>query len=166
MEKITKREMYQALIHFAETGIMSYPAKGESVDDDSETTNAKLVTSEELKAFAENEIVLLDKKLNKAKENAKKKRATSDKLQEAIQAVLTDEFETIADIAAKVEDEDATVAKCVYRLNALVEAGIAEKTDMKVTGAEGKKRTVKGYKLAGEPADEDVDEEPTDSVEE
>ena len=85
---------------------------------------------------------------------------------EAIQAVLTDEFETIADIAAKVEDEDATVAKCVYRLNALVEAGIAEKTDMKVTGAEGKKRTVKGYKLAGEPVDEDVDEEPTDSVEE
>ena len=151
MEKITKREMYQALIHFAETGVMSYPAKEEGVDDPT-------VTSEELKAFAENEIVLLDKKLNKAKENAKKKRATSDKLQEAIQAVLTDEFETIADIAAKVEDEDATVAKCVYRLN--------EKTDMKVTGAEGKKRTVKGYKLAGEPADEDIDEEPTDSVEE
>ena len=163
MEKITKREMYQALIHFAETGIMSYPAKDENVDDP-DVTNAKLVTSEELKAFAENEIVLLDKKLNKAKENAKKKRATSDKLQEAIQAVLTDEFETIADIAAKIEDEDATVAKCVYRLNALVEAGIAEKTDMKVTGAEGKKRTVKGYKLAGEPVD--VDEEPTDSVEE
>jgi hypothetical protein len=163
MEKITKREMYQALIHFAETGIMSYPAKDENVDDP-DVTNAKLVTSEELKAFAENEIVLLDKKLSKAKENAKKKRATSDKLQEAIQAVLTDEFETIADIAAKVEDEDATVAKCVYRLNALVEAGIAEKTDMKVTGAEGKKRTVKGYKLAGEPVD--ADEEPTDSVEE
>ena len=163
MEKITKREMYQALIHFAETGIMSYPAKDENVDDP-DVTNAKLVTSEELKAFAENEIVLLDKKLSKAKENAKKKRATADKLQEAIQAVLTDEFETIADIAAKVEDEDATVAKCVYRLNALVEAGIAEKTDMKVTGAEGKKRTVKGYKLAGEPVD--ADEEPTDLVEE
>lgn len=159
MEKITKREIYQALIRFAETGVMSYPAKEDGVDD-------PVVTNEELKAFAENEIVLLDKKLNKAKENAKKKRATSDKLQEAIQAVLTNEFETIADIAAKVEDEDATVAKCVYRLNALVEAGIAEKTDMKVTGTEGKKRTVKGYKLAGEPVDEDVDEEPTDSVEE
>ena len=57
MEKITKREMYQALIHFAETGVMSYPAKEEGVDDPT-------VTSEELKAFAENEIVLLDKKLN------------------------------------------------------------------------------------------------------
>ena len=65
MEKITKREMYQALIRFAETGVMSYPAKEEGVDDPT-------VTSEELKAFAENEIVLLDKKLNKAKENAKK----------------------------------------------------------------------------------------------
>ena len=67
MEKITKREMYQALIRFAETGVMSYPAKEDGVDD-------PIVTNEELKAFAENEIVLLDKKLNKAKENAKKKR--------------------------------------------------------------------------------------------
>ena len=68
MEKITKREMYQALIRFAETGVMSYPAKEDGVDDPT-------VTSEELKAFAENEIILLDKKLNKAKENAKKKQA-------------------------------------------------------------------------------------------
>lgn len=141
MEKITKRDIYTALINFANGGALTYPAKEDGMDDG-------CVGMDELRAFAENEIALLDKKAEKAKETAKKKRKAADELQIALQGVLTDEFETIADLAAKLDDPDATVAKCVYRLNALVEAGVAEKTDIKIADAEGKKRTVKGYKLA------------------
>lgn len=139
MEKITKREMYTALINYADGNAMTFTNKdGEE----------GCVTMEELKAFAENEIELLDKKAAKAKETAKKKRKEADAIQLALQEALTDEYEPIAELAAKLNDPDVTVAKCVYRLNALVDAGIAEKSDIKVADANGKSRTVKGYKLA------------------
>lgn len=147
MEKITKREFYTALINYANGNGMVFAV--EDKDEEGAMTNVT-VSAEDLKVFAENEIALLDKKAEKARENAKKKRKEADALQFALQEVLTDEFEPIAAIAAKLNDEDATVAKCVYRLNALVEAGVAEKADIKVEDAAGKKRTVKGYKLAGE----------------
>lgn len=138
MEKLTKRNVYTAIINYAVSGQMVFDT------EDGQVT----VGSEELKAFAENEIALLDKKAAKAKESAAKKRAEADELQIAVQAVLTDEFAPIAEIAALVESEDVTVSKVTYRLNALVEAGVAEKSDIKVP-AEGKKsRTIKGYRLA------------------
>lgn len=138
MEKLTKRNVYTAIINYAVSGQMVFDT------EDGQVT----VGAEELKAFAENEIALLDKKAAKAKESAAKKRAEADELQIAVQAVLTDEFTPIAEIAALVEGEDVTVSKVTYRLNALVEAGVAEKSDIKVP-AEGKKsRTIKGYRLA------------------
>ena len=63
-----------------------------------------------------------------------------------------DEFEVIADIAAKVVeiDPDATVSKVTWRLGQLVKNGEAENTDVKIPAAEGQKaRTIKGYKLIG-----------------
>lgn len=145
MEKITKREFYTALINYANGDGMVFAV--ENKDEDGVLKNVA-VTAEDLKAFAENEIALLDKKAEKARENAKKKKKAADELQIALQEVLTDEFEPIAELAAKLDNADATVAKCVYRLNALVDAGVAEKADIKVEDADGKKRTVKGYKLA------------------
>jgi hypothetical protein len=48
-----------------------------------------------------------------------------------------------------VNDADITPAKVSYRLSALVKAGDAVSTDVKIAGGEGvKARTVKGYKLA------------------
>ena len=138
MEKVTKRNVYTAIINYAVSGEMVFDT------EDGQVT----VGAEELKAFAENEIALLDKKAAKAKESAAKKRAEADELQIAVQAALTDEFAPIAEIAARIEGEDVTVSKVTYRLNALVEAGVAEKSDIKVP-VEGKKsRTIKGYRLA------------------
>lgn len=138
MEKFTKRNVYTAIINYAASGQMVFDT------EDGQVT----VGAEELKAFAENEIALLDKKAAKAKESAAKKRAEADELQIAVQAVLTDEFAPIAEIAALIEGDDVTVSKVTYRLNALVEAGVAEKSDIKVP-VEGKKsRTIKGYRLA------------------
>ena len=61
---------------------------------------------------------------------------------------LTHEFEPIAEIAARIEGDDVTVSKCTYRLNKLVDNGVAEKQPIKVPGSDGKKtRTIQGYKL-------------------
>ena len=134
MEKLTKRSVYEALLKMVETGTLE-------------------ITEDELKTFCENEIALLDKKAEKAKERAATKRAEGDALTDAVRGALTGEFEPIADIAARIEGEDVTVAKVQYRLGQLVKAGEAEKQEMKVTGADGKKRTVMGYRFADKPVE-------------
>ena len=93
------------------------------------------------------EIELLDNKAAKAKATAAKKKTEGDALRDAVQAVLTDEFQTIADITAKVEGEDVSTAKVQYRLNALVGAGIAVKEQVTVGEGESKRKLM-SYKLA------------------
>ena len=141
MEKMTKLNVYEALINYANSGVMAYAADEGDV----------VVTSEALTAFAENEIALLDKKAIKAKERAATKRAEGDELTAAVRAAMsTEEFESIADIAARIEGEDVTVAKVQYRLTQLVKTGEAEKQELTIPGGEGQKaRKVQGYKLIG-----------------
>lgn len=134
MEKITKREMFEALVAYADTTDMEVQI-GEAV-----------VTAADFAAFATKEIEQLDKKAVKAKERAAAKRAEGDALTDAVLAVLTDSFQTAAEIAAQIEDEDATVAKISYRLGSLVKDGKAVKDDIKVD-REGKKTVLKGYRL-------------------
>ena len=134
MEKITKREMFEALVAYAESTDMEVQV--------SETT----VTAADFAAFATKEIEQLDKKAVKAKERAAAKRAEGDALMDEVLAVLTSEFQTAAEVAAQIEDEDATVAKISYRLGSLVKSGKAAKEDIKVD-REGKRAVLKGYKL-------------------
>ena len=138
MEKMTKRNVYEALINYANSGHMSY----------SDGENEVVVTAEALATFAENEIALLDKKAVKAKERAATKRAEGDALTDAVRAAMsTEEFEPIADIAARIEGEDVTVSKVTYRLTQLVKNGEAEKSELTIPGGEGQKsRKVQGYK--------------------
>ena len=95
------------------------------------------------------EIELLDNKAAKAKATAVKKKVEGDALRDAVQAVLTDEFATIKDIAEKVEFEgfDGSQAKVQYRLNALVNAEIAVKEQVSVGEGEAKRKLM-AYKLA------------------
>ena len=132
MKNITKREKFEAIKTFVETGELAIDA-------------AVIVE------FCEKEIASLDTKAVKAKERQAAKKAEADTLLEAVKAVLTaDEFQTIADIAAQVEDADATVAKVTYRLTKLVEAGVAERTELSIPGKDGgKTRKVKAYRLVG-----------------
>lgn len=134
MEKITKREMFEALVAYAESTDMEVQV--------GETT----VTAADFAAFATKEIEQLDKKAVKAKERAAAKRAEGDALMDEVLAVLTNEFQTAAEVAAQIEDEDATVAKVSYRLGALVKDGKAAKEDIKVD-REGKRAVLKGYRL-------------------
>lgn len=128
MEKITKREMYEAIAKAMETGECKY---------------APDVVIE----FCENEIALLDKKAAKAKERAATKKAEADELMEVVAEALSEDFEPIAEIASRIQGDDVTVAKVQYRLRKLAEAGRAEKNEITIPGGEGvKARKVVGYR--------------------
>lgn len=100
--------------------------------------------------FCEKEIAALEKKAEKAKENAAKKKAEGDALLETVYDALSeDEFETIAMIAKRVAEEDAeaTVGKVQYRLGALAKDGRAEKSTIVIPATENTKmRKVVGYR--------------------
>ena len=131
MEKITKREMFEAIKETFETGACKYDA-------------------DTVIAFCDKEIASLDAKAAKAKERSAAKKAEADALMGQVEDALTGEFQTIADIAAAVSavNTDATVSRVTYRLTKLVEAGIAEKTDVSVPGVDGgKARKVKAFRI-------------------
>lgn len=121
-KKVTKKEMY---------GVIA-----EAMAD-----NAMVVE------FCEKEIAALERKAEKAKERAAKKRAEGDELKNVVASVLTSEFQTIADVAEQIEGEDITVGKISYRLNALVKEGVAVKEDVTIE-VNGKNVKRKGYALA------------------
>jgi hypothetical protein len=131
MEKITKREMYEAIKETFETGSCKFDAAT-------------------VMAFCDKEIAALDAKAVKAKERAAAKKAEGDELMGQVRDALTGEFQTIADIAAAVAEvnADATVSKTTYRLTKLVEAGVAEKTQVSIPAVDGgKTRKVQAYRL-------------------
>lgn len=99
--------------------------------------------------FCETEIAFLDKKAEKAKKAAAAKKTEADPIYDAALGALTDEFQTISEITAAIGNADITTSKVTFRLNALVEAGIAEKSQVTIPGGEGvKSRKVQAYKLA------------------
>lgn len=85
----------------------------------------------------------LDAKNAKAKERAAEKRAEGDEVRQRIFDVLTDEYKTLDDIAADLDDAEITKSKIVARLAQLVKAGQVEKDDVK-----NGERKVKGYRVA------------------
>lgn len=123
-DKLTDRKIYTAIV------------EGTFEDLDVDT----------IVAWAQKKIDQLDHKAEKAKENAAKKKAEGDALTEAILAAVTSEFETIADIAARIEGEDVTASKIAYRLNAQAKAGKLEKGEMTLAGEKGKRKVV-AYRL-------------------
>ena len=102
-------------------------------------------------AWAEKKIAQLDHKAAKAKETAAKKKAEGDALTDAVKAALSDEFESIADIAARIEGEDVTVSKVSYRLNSLykTEGSGVEKGEVVIKNGDGKSKKLVGYRYAG-----------------
>ena len=131
MEKITKREMYEAIKETFETGSCKF--------------DAATVT-----AFCDKESAALDAKAAKAKERAAAKKAEADVLMGQVEDALTDEFQTIADVTVAVSaiNEDATISKVQYRLGKLVETGAAVKEQITIPATETTKaRKVNAYKL-------------------
>ena len=122
-KKVTKRDYYEMLKEIV--------------------LNANVEGTTELVEFIDKQVSLIDSKAEKAKVRNAEKKANGDELREVVQNILTDEFQTIDAIVAQIEGEEITKAKVTARLTALVNNGIAEKTDVK--DDEGRK--LKAYKL-------------------
>ena len=104
--------------------------------------------------FIDHEVELLEAKAVKAAERAASKKADGDELRNAVQAVLTDELQTIDAITAQIEGEDITKAKVTARLTQLVKAGVVTKDMVKTEDG----RKVTAYKLGSGDVEEEVTE--------
>ena len=100
------------------------------------------VVSAEMAEFAKAEIAKLDAELAKAAEKRAAKKAENAPLMDALQAILTDEPITASQIAEQIDGIN-NASKATVIAKALVEAGIATVTEVKVKG-----RAVKGYSKA------------------
>lgn len=132
-DRTTKRDFYEAIIKAMETG----------------ETN---IEPDKIIEFCENEIALLDKKADKAKERAAAKKAEVDELMEKVYAVLSDtEFMTRNAVMDALGDmpEDVSIAKVGARLTKMVNNQTVEKSELTVANAEGKKSKVMGYRKLG-----------------
>lgn len=92
---------------------------------------------EELEAFIDRQVEIIDNKAEKAKERAAEKKAEGDELRAAIKSVLTEDYQSADDILAQLEGEDLSKAKIIARLTQLVNNGDAEKAQAKTE--DGKK---------------------------
>ena len=97
----------------------------------------------DLTAFIDTQVEQIAAKAEKAKARAAEKKAVGDELREAVQAVMTSEYQNIDAIMAQIDGEDLTRAKISARITQLVKAGIVEKESQK--GEDGKKQMV--YRL-------------------
>ncbi len=112
---------------------------------------AELPIENELVAqWAQKKLDQLEHKKEVARKRAADKRAAGDPLMDAVLAVLTDEFQTLGDIAAQIEGEDVTVGKISYRLSALASGDDpkVEKGQIQVKEEGSRARRLVGYKLA------------------
>ena len=107
------------------------------------------IETDELVNFCERQIAAIDRKSEKARERAAEQRKVSDELTERIAAMLTDEPQTLGDLAAAIGDEDITTSKVSARCSKLVKEGRAAKTEVTVSGTEGtKSRKLVAYTCA------------------
>ena len=98
---------------------------------------------DEMIEFIDAQIAVLAAKAEKAKERAAARKAEGDELRAVVKACLTDEFQPIDDIVAKIDGEDVTKAKVTAILTQLVKTEEAVKEQIKVGD-----RKVMAYKLA------------------
>ena len=130
MEKITKKQMFEGLITYFH---------GEDVE----------IENEDFVEFCQSQIDDLEKKAAKGKERAAAKKAESDELTDLVYSVLTDEYQTIADITVVVAETvpDVSASKVTARLTKLFNTGVIEKEQISVEDSEGKKRKCMAYRL-------------------
>lgn len=103
----------------------------EVVEDKGKELFTGEVNVDDVLEYVEVTLGQLDKKAEKAKERAEKNKQTGDELRGKIAAVLTNEFQTIAEITEQIDVEDITPAKVSARLSQLVRLNQCHKTKVK-----------------------------------
>ena len=89
---------------------------------------------EDMLAFIDNEMELLEKRKASAAKRAEKKKQESDALTDRIYALLDEDLITVDEILEELDDEEVTRNKVTARLGKLVKAGKVEKETVKVDG--------------------------------
>lgn len=140
-KKLTKKDFYAAIRGMVE-GI-------EMVGE---------IPADQVLEFIDKTVEQIDAKAAKAKEKAAEKKTEGDELRAAIQAVLTDELQTIDEITAQVEGEGITKSKVTARLTQLVKADVAYKDQVKSGD-----RKVMAYALKGLAVEVELDETETEA---
>ena len=114
----------------------------------------ELVTAADVIAYADTAIAQLDAKAAKAKERAAEKKADGDALRAVVESAVSDEYQTIDDITAKVVEvegyEDVTKSKVTARLTQLVKSNAIHKVQVKTEDG----RKVMAYALGEAPAED------------
>ena len=93
--------------------------------------------------FIDTQLAQLASKAEKAAERAAKKKAEGDALRETVEAVLTDDFQTIDEIMTQIDGDNITKSMITARLSQLVKLGKATKDTLKTE--DGKRATA--YKI-------------------
>ena len=114
----------------------------------------EVVTAADVIAYANVAIAQLDAKAAKAKEKAAEKKAEGDALRAIVESAVSDEYQTIDAITAKVAEtegyEDVTKSKVTARLTQLVKANAIHKVQVKTEDG----RKVMAYALGEAPAED------------
>ena len=132
-KKITKKEQYNVLLSILDT-----------VKDSYELPEG--ITYEDLTAFVEHEIELLDNKAAAAQKRAAEKKVEGDALRDKVYNVLSDtDYMTIDDVVAALDNPQVTRNMVTSRLTQLGRLDQVEKDTIAV-GEEGKTRKVSAYR--------------------
>ena len=92
-----------------------------------------VVEQDELLEFIDKEVAAIERRKDKARERAEKRKAESDALTDRIYDILHYDYITVNDILEQLEDEeDISAGKITSRLGKLVRAGKIEKERIKV----------------------------------
>lgn len=127
--KITKRNMFEALVTLGTTGTLCFEDPDGNVVD---------VTAAQLVDFANNELELLANRAAKNKERRAAKTAANDELIEAVYDAVGDDWDTIPDITARVDfDGELSVNRVMTRLSTLYKDGRIEKGEVTIPGSDG-----------------------------
>lgn len=97
---------------------------------------------DELLEFIDREVETLERRKDKARERAEKKRAESDAMTDTIFDTLHYDYLTIDDVLEQIDNEEYTKSKVISRLGRLVRAGKVEKEYIKTE--DGKRKM--GYR--------------------
>lgn len=112
-KKITKKEKFEMLRGFVPTDSEQYDL---------------------LMEFIDSEIVMIDKKADKARARAEVVKAEGDEMRAVVESALTDEWQSIASILEAIGNEEFTKGKVSARLGALIKQGIVEKESQTIDG--------------------------------
>jgi hypothetical protein len=112
--KVTKKDLYAQL---------------KAIVEASEVENA-----DELVAFIDHEVNMIESKAAKAAERSKVRKAEGDELRETVFSLMTNDLQTVAGITARIDVPEITRAKVVARLNQLVNAERIQKETITVDG--------------------------------